>query len=349
MRSSIFTVLFAVALRAQMPAFAPVPAGSKPIDPNVSAGAFTFVVAGDNRPAKRMCAQPPQLGAIASAIAAMQPRPAFVLWNGDIIYGKEPGTGPLQYPAFLSGIAAAGVPVFVVPGNHEASISGTIPCPVPGEPNRKEKPIDEPDPTGKMLPEFQAAIGRPYGVFRYGNSAFIGLDTDDALDPDYQPGHCGYNGFVGNAQIDALKTTLDALQADTTVAHIFVFMHRPIHGEASKNNLGPSSVKQIARLYAYLQPRSGMTWTYTKLSYVFASHEHLFHMHDPTGELGQKGPFSRTDPSSTGPNFVVTGGAGAPLANNGTGRFFHYLVVNVNGKNVTMMLVPVTNISSSCS
>jgi len=322
-----------------MPPLAPAPAGSKAIDPQTSLTSFTFVVAGDNRPASASDPPPPQLAEIVGGIAAMKPKPAFALWDGDIVYGKDAAAIGAEYATFLKAIAGAGVPLFIAPGNHELNLKGTTPCPVPGK-KKKEKPIDEPDPSGKLAAAFQTAIGAPYGMFRYGNSAFIAVNTDDSLDSGYNPGPCGYNGFAGNAQLAALKSALDSLQAESDVAHIFVFMHRPLNGEKSMDDIGPASVTQIATLHSYLQPVSGQTWSYPKLSFVFASHEHLFYFYDPTGKVGQSGPFQRTDPSSAGPGYIVTGGAGAPLAN-GTGSYFHYLTVNVSGNDVTVTIVPV--------
>src|SRR5713226_3036471 len=61
MRTLLCSLLFATSVFAQtMPQLAPGPAGSKPIATNPKATSFTFVVAGDNRPAKPTCAQPPQ-------------------------------------------------------------------------------------------------------------------------------------------------------------------------------------------------------------------------------------------------------------------------------------------------
>src|SRR5690349_6757274 len=70
-----------------MPALAPLPAGSAALDPHTGTTNFAFVFAGDNRPASAACQQPPQLGDIVSAIKSAPP--AFVLWGGDIIYGKD--------------------------------------------------------------------------------------------------------------------------------------------------------------------------------------------------------------------------------------------------------------------
>ena len=139
------------------------------------------------------------------------------------------------------------------------------------------------------------------------------------------------------------------MQADNTIAHIFAFMHRPLQPEVAYDAISPTTVPQILKLYQLLQPSQNVPWPYTKLSFLFASHEHLFYIYDPNGSLGQTGPYKRTDPSTTGPNYVVTGGAGAPLMTNVTsGSFFHYLVVNVNGNDVTVTVMKISDSSNNC-
>src|ERR1043165_1974861 len=237
MKMLLGSLLFAASVHAQtMPSLAPAPAGSKPMPANPTATSFTFVVPGGHRPAKASCGMPPQLTDIVNGIAAL--KPAFALWDGDIIYGKDPTVLAAQYPVFFAAIAKAGVPVFVSPGNHELSLTGSVDCPVP-EKKHKEKPIDEPDPSGKLAAGWLQYAGAPYGLFYYGNSAFISVNTDDSLNGQYNPGDCGYNGYVGNAQLAALQATLNALQANPKIAHIFVFMHRPLHGTKPANQLGP--------------------------------------------------------------------------------------------------------------
>jgi hypothetical protein len=339
-----FVLVTMTAVAQTMPPLAPIPAGSSAMPPNSSATSFTFVVAGDNRPGHSSCLQPPQLADVVQAVQAL--KPAFVLWGGDIVYGKDAKKAEAEYPDFLSAVSDAGAPIFVTPGNHELSLKGTVDCPT-SNPKKKEKPIDQPDPSGKLAKEFTKAIGAPYGVFRYGNSAFLSVNTDDTLDSDYQPTACEYNGFVGKVQVAALEAALQSLSADATVAHIFVFMHRPLHGLKSKDEIGPSSVKQIAKLRKLLTPSGGKTWKYPKVSFVFASHEHLFYNYDPTGKLGQTGPFTRTDPSASGPSYVVTGGAGAPL--NSHGGYYHYLTVAVNGSTVTTTIHRITDTASNCT
>lgn len=324
-----------------MPTLAPLPAGSQSLDPHSASSSFSFIFAGDNRPASSSCSQPPQLTNIVNAIKSRQP--SFVLWGGDIIYGKDVAKAASEYAGFIEAVQSAGVPVLTVPGNHEMSLKGTVDCPVPGK-KHKEKKIDEPDRSGKLAAAYKAAIGTPYGMFRYGNAAFIGVNTDDALDSEYDPGDCGYNGYVGKAQVEALKGTLDSLSADDKVAHIFVFMHRPLHGAKSKDELGPDTVKEIEKFRSLLDPKDHKHWKYPKLSLVLASHEHLFYAYDPDKAM-KGGTLSRRDPSINGPNFLVSGGAGAPLANGGR---FHYLAIAVNGNEVTVTYVPVDDSSSNC-
>ena len=181
-------------------------------------------------------------------------------------------------------------------------------------------------------------------MFRYGNAAFIGVNTDDALDSEYDPGDCGYNGYVGKSQVDALKGALDSLSADDKVAHIFVFMHRPLHGAKSKDELSPDNVKEIEKFRSLLDPKDRSHWKYPKLSLVLASHEHLFYAYDPDKAM-EAGTLTRKDPSSHGPNFFVSGGAGARLADGG---HFHHLTIAVNADLVTVTYVPVDDSSSNC-
>ena len=107
---------------AQMPELSPLP-GTGSLSQPSNPAQFTFVLAGDNRPAHRQCAQPPTPGKIFSAVQQMQnPSAAFVLWTGDTISGKQPDKPKRmrdQYREFLGIAKTAGVPVFNAPGNHE--------------------------------------------------------------------------------------------------------------------------------------------------------------------------------------------------------------------------------------
>ncbi len=116
---------------AQMPDLKPLPTSppvvmSAPTDPNN----FTFVVAGDNRPATRGPAQPIALNTIFDCVTKLHP--AFVLWTGDTIYGKnatDPGEIAAEYAKFLQIAALGTVPVFNAPGNHELDDKDNVPSP----------------------------------------------------------------------------------------------------------------------------------------------------------------------------------------------------------------------------
>ncbi len=318
----------AVAGAQTFPALAPLPgtgALAAPADPT----RFSFVVAGDNRPAESGDPQPATLTAIVQAIQGRSAGgPAFALWSGDTISGKKPGhkkTMKGEYDQFLGIVAGAGVPVFAAPGNHELN----------GKPKSQSCPkaIDQPDPSGTLLQYWEASMGVPYGVFRYGNSAFVALNTDDTIGSGVHIKSCQYNGYVGPTQQAALAATLAALAADPSVAHIFLFMHRPL--EASPVN--PDG--QLAK--ASRDPLKEIlddTSKYPNLSVVFASHQHLFYFHDKANPY-QTGPFQRTDPAGAKPLYLVSGGAGAPLtkkATPATGGYHNYLLVQVKGAEVTV-------------
>lgn len=282
---------------------------------------FTFFVAGDNRPDK---GDAPSDG-FTALIAKMQsatPAPAFVLWGGDTIKGKKSSDAKTQYPLVLPYFAKLGVPVFNVPGNHELDKKGSGDC------------NDAPDPDGKLLADYTKYMtSQPYGYFRYGNSAFIGLNTEDSLGNVPPPSGC-YNGFVSKSQLAQLQATLTALQNDDSVQNIFLFMHRPVRDDnshqmqpdpADKNTkYGKKVVEFTAAINALRNP---------KVAYVFASHDHRYYQ-ATAGGAGTTG-------------FLVTGGAGAPLSGCGKGgrpgAYYHYLQVGVNGTNVTVTVVPLTN------
>jgi hypothetical protein len=313
----------------QFPTLTPIhgtPALGTPKNPS----SFTFVAGGDNRPPSDKDDQPPVFQEIAKQLSGTGA--AFVIWSGDSVYGKlkDPEKGKdedkikKEYATFESIIGQANLPVFNVPGNHEMLKKG-----------------DVPDPSGTMVKYFEKYMGPQYGYFTYGNSAFIGLNTDDQVASiDAKPSGGSYAGNVGADQLAGLSSTLATLAADASIAHIFVFMHRPIYSTPGKSAdaLGPPSGPAVQALLE----------NYTKfpnLSFVIAGHQHLFYAYSTTSPYGTS--FTRTDPASAAPIFLISGGAGACLAGSAkpdTGGFNNYLVVTVNGAKVT---VSVQNLGST--
>jgi hypothetical protein len=293
---------------AQMPALPPLtgtPALGTPIDPDH----FIFVVAGDNRPATETAAPTPTVGQIFTEIGAMSPKPTFVALLGDIIYGKNTKNPQLisqEYAAFLQVVQGAGVTVFNAPGNHEMNAKGN-------------------QPSATMQAWYkQYTESLPFGAFTYGNSRFIALNTDDLPGP----GGCTSSGAsaagkkskqagkkskkqkpeggLSQAQLSQLETEL---KADTAMTNVIVFMHRPIYAQRSSSRLAKPCRDLLENLFAQ----------YPNVRYVMASHEHLFYQP------------STTNPPAP-PSYVISGGAGAPLA---AGGYYNYLVVTVNGNQVS--------------
>jgi len=330
MKQSLLLVFFAAAaLAAQpIPPATQLSTGAPALKPHPNRTKFTFVVAGDNRPKK--ATDPltqPFLDLVGRLVATP---PAFVVWNGDTVFGKKAPGLKAEYDDFLHALNKLPVPVFNAPGNHELVVQTNIPC--------GQWSAELPDYSGAMPAEYVKKMGSPYGVFRYGNAAFILLNTDDVPDVAI-PTACDYNGFIGATQLAALQTTIAQLSSDPSVAHIFFFMHRPIHDDNGSQIVAPAGSDYATRLTQFRDLID--TNANSKVTFVFASHDHRLWVYPPPPDLN--GPFARSVPATTNPTFIVTGGAGAPLEGcpgNAVGAYFHYISVSVDGANVSVNVVP---------
>jgi hypothetical protein len=313
--------LICPAALAQMPALSQLPqtpALSQPTNPTQ----FTFVLAGDNRPAHSGDPQSAVPGNIFCAVQRMNPPAAFVLWTGDTISGKDPQHPKRmhdQYKEFLGIAARAGVPVFNAPGNHEMDDS-------------KETP------SKTMKDLYRKYMAGTYGAFSYGNARFIALDSENepssvskSLTTAEGEVKVQAPGAITNTQLKLLTQDLDA---NKNMAHIIVFMHHPVKPYEEKDGLDKASKKALEDLFA----------GYKNVSYVISGHEHMyFNFQGPKDKFTP--PPARTDPSQP-PTYLVSGGAGAPLKKNTPGSFFHYLVFTVNGNQITPSLIKVPEINN---
>lgn len=311
----------AVAAHSQMPALPPLPKTgslSTPTNPQQ----FTFVVAGDNRPAK---AGDPQGSTPKEIFAAAQKLgPAFVMWTGDTIYGKNPDDAKLlhkQYKEFLDIAKTAGVPVFNAPGNHELDDSKDV-------------------PNAQMLQYYISDMGPAYGAFTYGNSRFIALNSE-AQAPSGTTGTCS-SGQAAKKQkkhkkdkpnapgyIDPVQLALlvKDLELNKNLAHILIFMHHPVEAENCKDALAEESVQALQQTFT----------NFSNVSYVISGHEHLYYNPQSKSMDGTDQPPGRTDPSQP-PYYLVTGGAGAPLKMT-PGGFYNYLVFTVDGARISAEMI----------
>src|SRR5258705_11867313 len=112
---TLVVLSLAFAARAQMPPAQQLPAGVAALDPSPGLTKFTFVVAGDNRPAKATYPLTQPLVDMIGRLAA-QP-PAFVVWDGDTVFGKRQTGIAAQYVEFLGAMRRLPVPLFNAPGN----------------------------------------------------------------------------------------------------------------------------------------------------------------------------------------------------------------------------------------
>lgn len=291
---------------------------------------FCFIAAGDNRPAADGLPQPVVLSQIFQD--AQRFNPVFFLWAGDIIYGHDTHHKKLdpQYSEFFGIAKLAKAPVFNAPGNHEMDSVQKIGKETIETPDAKLQTI--------YLEQMQFPTNGPaYGAFNYGNSRFIALNTEEVgasptPTPTATPGTKLKldPGFVSNAQLNSLTQDL---QANTGMAHIFVFMHHPIMPAKSSSGLNTANATALQALFK----------NYPNVSYVIAAHEHLYF--NATGTTLT--PADRQDPSAQGPSYIVSGGAGAPLdacpdgTNPNCGSFNHYLVFEVDQATVKAQVIPI--------
>lgn len=294
---------------------------------------FTFIAAGDNRPNGPNDPQPATLGQILDD--AKQFNPSFMLWSGDTIAGfrianKKMPTDQLktQYDDFFKITANASVAIFNSPGNHEMDSLESSPT------GMVETPDADMQQLYLKMMQFPGNAP-PYGAFNYGNSRFIAVDTEEVpsiltlrSQGKLIPGLQLDPGFVSQTQIQLLANDLEA---NKSKAHIFIFMHHPIKPARRGSRLNKLNAEELEKLFA----------KYPNVSFVIAAHEHLYY----NAGGNTLNPAPRTDPSSAGPTYLVSGGAGARLdscpggASKNCSPSHHYLVFEVNGNTVTAKVV----------
>jgi 3',5'-cyclic AMP phosphodiesterase CpdA len=331
---TLLLVFFSASTLAQLPPLAPLkhtPEPKPPKDPHK----FTFILAGDNRPENAMCKDdkdkdksgkekpcPPTAAVVEIFKQIKKQSPAFVLWTGDIIAGKDPDTGILhtEYREFLDVARTGDAAVFNAPGNHEMNTKNNCPD------------------TKTLLPAYLKDTDQkaPYGSFDYGDSHFIALNSDedtpttsDLCNCTKFPKPASPPGYIGAAQMQMLA---DDLAANKNKDHIFIFLHRPLEAYKSDDQLCSGNVSAMQALFKQ----------YPNVSYVVAGHEHMYYNPQATtAEAKFYDPPPAHTPSSSGPFYLVSGGAGAPLKSfelNGkkTKSFYHYLIFTVDKATVNV-------------
>jgi hypothetical protein len=300
---------------APMPVLPPLPTTGtlKP-----ASGDFTFIVAGDNRPATETPTPSVITGQLISDMKKY--RPSFIFWTGDVIAGKDPVAHKIkkQYDAFLRLVKGAGVPVFDVPGNHEMNAAKNAPCPKMGALYQKHM------------------VNELYGAFAYGNSRFVGINSDSLKKgANCMPPTKNYDnkGYVNKRQIDSLDAYL---KANADAQYIFIFMHRPMFPKSGGVGLDAESTAKLIKIFG----------KYKNIAYVLAAHEHLYY----NALTKDDSPPPCLPSTAKMPLYLVSGGAGAPLSGDkdeeeeeagefDPDAFYNYLVFQVKTNRVNVTLV----------
>ena len=238
---------------------------------------FTFIVYGDHRPGTGTI-PPSQLGTLVDLMA--EEHPAFVVSCGDHI-SEEVAASWENYQAVTDQIHCNAC-YWVAIGNHDQPHTNAM----------------------AQYYEWPGENERNYYTFRYGNTQFFVLDSEDTP--------CK----IGPDQLAWLESEL----ANSMAKHRFVALHRPFFPVGSHIYDG---------LDAYPNERDAL-WSLLEeywVEAVFVAHEHYYYRLQ-VGSIVQ----------------VITGGGGAPLAEATQfnvyatevyQKAYHYVRVDVNGDETT--------------
>jgi hypothetical protein len=188
------------------------PVNPRPFGPLDGPDGFTFAVTGDGRPTVAGMSFPQVTVDIMRELALL--RPAFTLYTGDAIFGYKRSRRQMlnELDRFRALADTSRVPLFNVPGNHEAQSSAAA--------------MD-------VLAEWGHDL---YGSFDFEGWHFVGLNTDE---PNRE-------GRVTGEQLDWLEQDLRAAAS----AHgTFVFMHRPLFSWF-QGDFNPDDARVLMKLYS---------------------------------------------------------------------------------------------------
>lgn len=137
--------------------------------------------------------------------------------------------------------------------------------------------------------------GNAYYSFDYGNSHFLFINTNI--------------GFLeGSDQYIQIESDLRTAAANSSTKHIFVVMHAAAHSN------GPHGGRENPDLSSVLGP----LFVRYNVDIVFQGHDHIYERFQPEGVAGPLGnPAGDPDNITEGVTYVVTGGGGAPLPQDG--------------------------------
>lgn len=271
---------------------------------------FRFVFTGDSRGDYK--ATPPvfleeeMLARITGYIRALEPRPQFVIFNGDMVakstFSKAPEVIGRWQELFQKPLQAEGVKVYLAPGNHV--VDQKKPCP-PGETCyvslfNRSFPADNPGngPAGYEGVSYSFTQGEVHFVTVTSFMSHDGPDHTELTPAEFAQPKSRFEYFVNQANRDWLQQDL---RADSSRFTVF-FTHVPPYA------VGPHLADKKS-MEAHPANRDALTAILADngVDMVLASHEHLY----ARADLGPDNP-PGSGLKATLPQ-VVVGSASAPL------------------------------------
>jgi uncharacterized repeat protein (TIGR02543 family) len=285
---------------------------------------FRFVVMGDSPlPGCNYDTDPPEncinvavLNQINQQIIALDPKPSFIFFAGDMAYYG--GARLLQgWNSVMQPLRDAGISVYAIIGNHELYDATALS--VQQQQDFQSVFIDMPQngPAGYE--------GLAYS-FTYGNSFFLIYDTF-YLDPSAGP--LSHDPNIQPAQFAWADSQTATANANPAVVHKFALSHAPAFSDQNND---------------YTQYNANL-WTRMNnngFDGFFGAHEHYYARVKVRGWTEPLNPPSNPNPWLGNLFQVISGGAGGPLVEVPSGAAdvtqvqFSYTVVDVQGSTVSV-------------
>lgn len=154
------------------------------------------------------------------------------------------------------------------------------------------------------LKEYQETVGELYYSFDHGKSHFIIINSDF--------GESGDSGILGEEQMAWLEKDL---KDHRDSKNVFAFMHKPMFYAAKDGGSSWEDMKERDKVHQMFLDNGNVRA-------VFSGHAHIYRTFDRDGI-----------------RHYITGGAGAESSNPDREGFYHYLLVEMDGSNMTVKVV----------
>lgn len=335
----------------------PKPDGSKPKTDAAAGPSFSFAVFGDNQFATTSCTSgTTERLAVPKAILAAAP--TLVLHTGDLMdHGYETGAYAKLVSCY-SGMLAK-LPFFPTAGNHDLGSDGvykyrtyletqllTRNPQVWGTGYKSAFTVSYKDDTTAYSESFSSPKYTSIVPSGVSFKTFYAVKFKNAYFISFEQG----TRWWMNTPKTWLEKHLKAARADSSIQHVFVYLHHPLYSTTMDESSSGESVGPVRTQYEPLFRQYDVTA-------VFSGHAHLYeHFHVPDSGATTR---SSTPPSSythdgKSVHYIVTGGGGGGLNGCGLkqeksynysqkrGCFYHFTRVQVAGKKLTVSIVKVT-------